>query len=111
MRRILPIISIILLTSIAAGAQSRPLPDGSASIVKFYPNPAVSSITFDFQKDYEKGFHIQVYSFIGKLMYEAKNVEAKTTLDVTEFNRGVYIFQLRNPEGKVVDSGKFQVIR
>ena len=40
---------------------------------------------------------------------EAKNINASTTLDLTPFNRGVYIYQLKDRSGKVVESGKFQV--
>ena len=111
MRRILPIVSIILLTAISSQAQTRPLPDGAEKVIKFYPNPAVSFITFDFQKDYDKGYNIQVYSFIGKLVFEAKNVEPRTTVNLSEYNRGVYIYQLRDRSGRVVDSGKFQVAK
>ena len=38
-----------------------------------------------------------------------KNVPAKTNINLTDYNRGVYIYQVRDHDGKVVESGKFQV--
>jgi hypothetical protein len=80
-------------------------------IVRFYPNPATSFVTFDFQKGYEKGYSIQVFSFLGKKMYEAANVSPKTTINLSDYNRGIYIYQLFDSAGKLVESGKFQVSR
>ena len=37
------------------------------------------------------------------------NISPKTIVNVNDFYRGVYIFQLRDKSGKVIDSGKFQV--
>ena len=110
MKRILPILSIILFTAICAPAQANSgRPEAADPILRFYPNPATSVVTFDFQKGFDKGHSIQVYSFLGKKMYEASNINAGTTLNLTEFTRGVYIYQLRDRSGKIVESGKFQV--
>lgn len=110
MKRILPILSIILFTAFTAPAHANfGQPDAADPILRTYPNPATSVVNFDFQKGYEKGYSIQVFSFLGKKMYEAANVNARTSLNLTEFTRGVYIYQLRDRSGKIVESGKFQV--
>ncbi len=110
MKRLLPIVSIILLTAIQSQGQSRTIPQDAADrIVKFYPNPATSIITFDLEKSYDKGYDIQVFNFLGKMVYEQKNIAPKTTINLNEYNRGVYIFQLRDHDGKIIQSGKFQV--
>jgi hypothetical protein len=105
--------SIILLLSIQSKSQDRnPLPSGEepiAKIVKFYPNPATSFITFDFQQNSDKSYNLQIFNFIGKKVQEVNNVTAKTTVNLSDFYRGMYIFQLKDKNGKVVDSGKFQV--
>ena len=114
LRRILPILSIILLIAIQSqGQTSRSTPASVTSdrIIKLYPNPATTNITFDLQKGYERGLSIQVYSFLGKKMYENQNVPAKITLDLTEFNRGLYMYHLIDISGKVIESGKFQVTK
>src|SRR5690606_23109705 len=81
----------------------------SAPIIKFYPNPATSVINFDFQKDYNKSYNFQIFSFVGKKVFELNNVSPKTVVNLADFYRGIYIFQLRDRNGRVLDSGKFQV--
>jgi hypothetical protein len=78
-------------------------------ILRFYPNPATSFVTFDFQHGFDKGYSIQVFSFLGKKMYESSNINNRTTLTLSDYNRGIYIYQLRDKTGKLVESGKFQV--
>ena len=110
MNRLLLILSIILLTAIQSQGQSRTLPQDAADrIIRFYPNPATSFITFELEKSIEKGYDIQVFNFLGKMVYEQKNIAPKTTIYLDEFNRGVYIVQLRDRDGKIIQSGKFQV--
>jgi hypothetical protein len=84
-------------------------PDAIKS-VKFYPNPAISIINFEFNKDYNKSYSLVVYNFIGKKVAEVPAAGSKITLAVTDLYRGVYIFQLRDPQNNVIESGKFQVI-
>ena len=102
------------MTTIHSQGQSsrNPATEGAERIIKLYPNPATSYITFDLQKANDKGFSIQVYNFLGKKMYENLNVTSeKINVDLTEFNRGVYIYHLRDLSGKLIESGKFQVSR
>lgn len=84
-------------------------PDAIKS-VKFYPNPAVSNINFEFDKNYNKAYSLVIYNFIGKKVAELPATGSKITLSVTDLYRGVYIFQLRDPQNNVIESGKFQVV-
>ena len=92
-------------------SRNTPATEATDRIIKLYPNPATTYVTFDLQKGYEKGLSIQVYNFLGKKMYETQNATEKVTLDLAEFNRGVYIYHLRDLTGKIIESGKFQVSR
>ena len=85
--------------------------DPGKKFIKFYPNPAVSVINFEFEKGYDKSSSFQVYNFIGKKVIDLKSVTQKINIPLTDFYRGVYIYQLRNKTGKVIESGKFQVIK
>jgi len=111
LKRLIPILSIILLTTTCSYGQSRPTPviEAAEKIAKFYPNPAVTTITFDLQKGFQKGLTLQVYNFLGKPVHEIQNIGAKTTINLADYNRGVYIYQLRDERGKIIESGKFQV--
>jgi hypothetical protein len=79
--------------------------------IKFYPNPAVSFINFEFEKNYDKSYTLFIYNFIGKKVVELKISEKKITVPLTDFYRGVYIFQFRDNQGNIVESGKFQVAK
>lgn len=114
MRRTIYILSFILLIATQTEAQTSrsvttPLSDDL--VVKLYPNPATSYITFELQKVNEKGLSLRVYSFLGKKMYESQASLQKLTIDLSEFNRGLYMYHLVDATGKVVKSGKFQVAK
>ncbi len=86
-------------------------PRTTGPILRSYPNPAISRVTFDFQKAPEAGYSIQVYSFLGKKVFEQKNLPQRTVINLNDYNRGVYVYQLRDRSGRMVESGKFQVSR
>lgn len=113
LRKILPILLLSFFTGFIANSQDSraSAQDIMGKVVKLYPNPATSYITFDLQKSYQQGLTITVYNFLGKKMYENQSVSEKTTLTLTDFSRGVYIYHITNQGGKVIDTGKFQVSR
>jgi uncharacterized protein YkuJ len=107
-------LSIILFVTLTAKSQERtslsPIGSPVTRIVKFYPNPATTFINFEFQKQSDKSsYSFHIINMLGKKVYEVNNVTAKTVVNLTDFFRGVYIFQLRDQNGKVMDTGKFQV--
>jgi len=87
--------------------------DIQAKTIKCYPNPAISYVNFEFPDSYVlKNYLLQVYSFTGKKMYEANITSAKATLTFnTQYYRGIYVYQLQDKEGKILETGKFQVNR
>jgi DNA-binding beta-propeller fold protein YncE len=103
----------LFFAAVSNGQDNRvPNPDQNGKVVvKTYPNPATSYIIFDLQKNYQKGLSIIVYNFLGKKMYETQNIPEKTTLNLGEFTRGVYIYHVTDQTGKMIDTGKFQVSR
>jgi type IX secretion system substrate protein len=111
MRGFYILVSIILMTSVQANSQARPsLPDPEPKVVKFYPNPAISFITFELiEKEQNKTYQLQIFNFLGKMVKEVVDVNSKTTVNVSDLVRGIYIFQLREPNGRIAESGRFQV--
>lgn len=111
--RIVYILSVILLLSIEVKSQDRTTPSGDrepiAKIVRFYPNPATSFITFDFQQGNEKSYTLQIYNLPGKKVHEVTEITPKTVVNLTDFFRGIYVFQLRDKTGRLIEAGKFQV--
>jgi Secretion system C-terminal sorting domain len=112
-RYIVSILFFLLLVVADASAQK---PAGTTSpsqntLVKFYPNPAVNFITFEMKEPVERGSSLQVYSFLGRQVATVPVNAQRVTVNVSEYFRGIYVFQLRSPNGKVVETNKFQVSR
>jgi hypothetical protein len=105
------LLSIILLNTTQAKSQARgPLPEAERKIVKkFYPNPAVSYVIFELDKEPNQTYTLQVYSFLGKLVKNIPDIIDKSTINVSDLTRGLYTFQLKDQTGRVTDSGIFQV--
>lgn len=100
---------LILLVGFSFSSQAQS-PD-QAKMMKFYPNPASSVINFDYMKGYDKTYSLQIFNFMGKRVYELKNTPSRMTIPLNDFFRGIYIFQLRDKNGSIVESGKFQVTK
>ena len=83
--------------------------NAQSKVVRFYPNPAYNIINFEFSKPVQKDYILQVFSFVGKKVFESNAVLQKTSVPLTDFYRGIYIFQLRDKTGRIIESGKFQV--
>jgi hypothetical protein len=102
---------LIATQSQAQSSKAVPPTETNDRVIKLYPNPATTYITFDFQKSYGNGLTIQVYSFLGKKMLDVTNTSQKTTINLTDFNRGLYMYHLLDATGKIIATGKFQVTK
>lgn len=114
MKKFLLIVSIFIVSTVAQAQTGKTgSPAGlQTTIVRFYPNPATTVINFDFQKAYEQGYSIQIFNAIlGRKMYDGANVAERTSINLSDFPRGMYIYQLRDRSGRMVESGKFQVAK
>ena len=86
--------------------------DVQVKIVKFYPNPATSYINFEFPANIDRTYSISIYSFSGKKMMDLPVSTSKLSIILSDdFYRGIYIFQLHDKTGKLIEAGKFQVAR
>ena len=114
MKRLVYIILLIAITTLSSFTIFNINENGGKEdqkIVQFYPNPATSFIVFDLTSVFDKNYTLQIYNFIGKKISETKITSAKTNINLENFYRGLYVYQLRNKSGQIVESGKFQVSR
>lgn len=103
-----------LRTSAQQNAKTLPATysEGGMKIVKLYPNPATSRINFEIQQhNNDRLYDLIVYNFLGKKVDQLKNINGRTTVDLGSYYSGVYIFQLRDRDGNLVESGKFNVVK
>jgi hypothetical protein len=104
------IIILFLGVFVPVFAQDKVVSDAE-KVVRFYPNPASTVINFEFDQAIDRNYTLQIYNFVGKKVVERTNLAAKTSLPLNDFYRGVYVFQLRDKSGKIIESGKFQVAK
>ncbi len=48
---------------------------------------------------------------MGKKVNEFNKIPPMMTMPLDDFYRGIYVYQLRDKGGKIIDSGKFQVVK
>lgn len=85
--------------------------DQKIRLIQAYPNPATTNINFESNNINEKGFVISIYNFIGKKVDEVKLNGSKVNIPLNNYYRGLYVYQLRDKQGQLIESGKFQVVK
>lgn len=109
LKKIFTILFFTCLTACSLAQKSWAQTGTDIKIVKFFPNPANSFITFDVQRPVEKGYVIQIYNFLGRRVLSVALSSNRMTVSLDNLFRGVYIFQLRDKSGNIVESNKFQI--
>lgn len=105
---------ILLVAGVCCMSSAYRLPDQTSpavQVVKCYPNPATSFVNFEFPKSVDKSNTLLVFSFVGKKMAEIPVNNNKITVMLGDYYRGVYVFQLRDKGGNILESGKFSVVK
>jgi hypothetical protein len=86
--------------------------DAPAKVTRFYPNPATTVINFEFDKTVDRSYSLHICNFLGKKMTQQRVNSNKLTVNLDdEYYRGLYVYQLRDAGNRIVESGKFQVVK
>lgn len=114
MKRLLLILFIVFLSTVPEAGKAydfTPQAGVQVNVLRLYPNPATTVINIDFTRGYERGYTLQIFNFLGKVMYEQQNLPEKNSINLTQFTRGLYIYQLRDRSNRLVETGRFQVVK
>lgn len=113
LKKIIYILILFIGITFTSFAQTKTPPQGEpiAKLIKPYPIPATTAINFDFLYGYDKTFSLQIYNFMGKKIVEINKVLPRMYMPLEDFYRGIYVYQLRDKEGNIIESGKFQVVK
>ena len=68
--------------------------------ITFYPNPVENILTVDMGSNSELPELIWISDVAGKLVYQITPSQSKTTIDVTNFNRGIYFLNINSKHTK-----------
>jgi hypothetical protein len=111
------VIAIFLLIFGATGfGQTDPVrtaTNGSVSKqIRCYPNHATTAVFFELKaRNPQEPAQLRIYNFLGKKVVDITRLTTSTRIDLNNFNRGIYIYQLSDARGRVLESGKFHVER
>ncbi|HVI46622.1 MAG TPA: T9SS type A sorting domain-containing protein [Chitinophaga sp.] len=109
---LIAVLSLFSLTGMAQNDKTLPSTDGGSKVVKRYPNPATNIIYFEIQQhNNDRVYDLIVYNFLGKKIDELKAIGNRTSLSLDNYYNGLYIFQLRDQRGNLIESGKFNVVK
>lgn len=113
MKQFVYILIFIIGLNFTSTAQNKPSTtgDGNPKLIKLYPIPATTVINFDFVSGYDKSMSFEIYNFTGKKVYELKSPPQKITLQLDDFSRGFYYYQLRDKTGHPIETVRFLVLK
>ncbi|MCG9898446.1 MAG: T9SS type A sorting domain-containing protein [Hydrotalea sp.] len=80
-------------------------------VQKMYPNPANAYIIFEVDPSIVNTHTLFICSFMGKKTHDMLIQQNKITVDLQQQQRGLYIYQIRDKYNRIVESGKFNVIK
>ena len=72
--------------------------------INVYPNPASNNVVI---KNNQKESLISIYNMEGKCLFTSKSESAATSIDVGNWNRGVYIIEIKGSNGEVMHKKLF----
>jgi hypothetical protein len=106
------IIITLIALFVAVSVTGQVIDDPLLKYVNTYPNPASSILNIKIQKGNSRSFTFQILNSIGKQMYRAAALPTFFTIDLRGqgFYRGIYVYQLLDRNGALVESGKVVVV-
>ncbi|HEY0297819.1 MAG TPA: T9SS type A sorting domain-containing protein [Arachidicoccus sp.] len=84
-------------------------PFATSKLIQCYPNPATTYINFKFDNSVVHSSKLFIYSFTGRQMNELSVTDNLIKVSLDNYFRGLYLYQLRDANGNILESGKFQV--
>lgn len=79
----------------------------AANSVKVYPNPVSDVLNFNI--DYNKAASIAITDITGRLIETTSFEMNNARVDVRNYNKGIYFYQITNSNGEAIKGGKFTV--
>jgi C1A family cysteine protease len=74
--------------------------------IRVFPNPGSGVFTF---ADLANENTIEIYDFVGKLVYQTTSKNTSVAVDLKEKSQGVYTYKITNTSTKGVNTGKLMV--
>jgi len=113
LKRILTILLLATLPFLSNAQRALKAIDNNevAIKVKFYPNPVANNLNIELTEALNKGYTLNVFSFLGRVVHTQSISNEKFLLNVTNLPVGIYLLQVKDNAGKVLSTNRFQVSR
>lgn len=80
----------------------------ASSAISVFPNPASSELTV-FAAN-EEAVSVSIFDITGKTVAKTAVSSVWTKIDVSEYNKGLYIYRVEAANGRALQTGKFTVV-
>ena len=77
--------------------------------IAVYPNPTEDNLTIELNLEKEETANFKVYDISGRLLLEKKLINTKNNLSLKGLSRGVYLYWIKNQNGKVLKKDKLVI--
>ncbi len=84
--------AVISLSAMLSAAEIGP--------ISMQPNPAHNQVTITWQT--AEQYKIEIYSVLGQLVYQQKQLSSNTSIDIQNLPNGIYLVRISNGETQVV---------
>ena len=85
-----------IISGVTLGNDEFQLKDASVAVV---PNPIVSSFEIQFKDTISSTFGLRVFDSLGKLVFNAAQLNANSKIDVSSWKNGIYFLEIQTVEG------------
>jgi hypothetical protein len=79
----------------------------SGEYVRMFPNPVLSEVKLEFMVMGSRMVDVEVYDMAGRLVVQRKSVVTGTKLNLTGLAQGMYRYQVRDRNGRLMHTEKF----
>lgn len=73
-----------------------------------YPNPTSGKINFELKRAIGTDAELEIYNVLGKLIHRSAIINSQIEMDVHDFPRGIYLYQMKERE-QIISTGKIIV--
>ena len=103
------ILALFFTVLVAGQVKKTVSAEDNPRMVNVYPNPARSFVRIQYRFSGPAPRNLVIFDFAGKKQFEMIQPGNNVYIDLAEFRRGIYVFQFRDKNGQIIDSGKFHV--
>jgi hypothetical protein len=79
--------------------------------VKVFPNPTNTVVNIAIENVTLTNAHLVIFDITGKKIIEQNITKSVNTINVADFNNGVFVYTITDANGKILKSGKFDVVK